>query len=352
MGKDPRVILDERLVSLEARVTGMVRERRKRIRAKLRDGGAGSQGTKRLEKTQGRLVQELDSLQSRIESMEEKAAEQDRRSGNRGLGLSNLQELVKQARRLTGTDGIDDFGLDRTFSDTLEPLLEFLYDRYFRVEAKGARASVPSEGPAILVANRGGPIAYDALMIAEAVRKAHPARRLRFQIDPFLGSAPGVGTLFTRVGGVKDIRGNAERLIEEGQLFLFFPEGFEAASKTIDERYRLREMASEFAEVALRLGVPVIPVAVLGSEEAQPVVAGLPLVAKILGWPSFPISATGPLPLPVKFGIRFGKPITVGRATTRARLKARSAALGKRTKGAIEAMLHDLLSSRASLFLG
>ncbi len=352
MGKDPRATLDARLTSLEGRVTGMVEERRKRVRAKLRDGGAGSPGTKRLEKTRGRLVQELDSLQSRIESMEEKASEQGLRSGNRGFRLSSLQELVKQARRLTGTEGIDDFGLDRTFSETLEPILDFLYDRYFRVEAKGARASVPPEGPAILVANRGGPIAYDALMIAEAVRKGHPARRLRFQVDPFLGSAPGVGTLFTRVGGVKDVRGNAERLIEEGQLFLFFPEGFQAASKTIAERYRLREMANEFAEVALRLGVPVVPVALLGSEEAQPVVAGLPLAAKILGWPCFPISATGPLPLPVKFRIRFGKPIRVGRADTRARLKTRSAALGKRTKGAIEALLHDLLSARASLFLG
>ena len=352
MEKDPRVTLDERIASLEERVTGMVEERRKRVRAKLQDGGTGIAGPKRIEKTQGRLAEELDSLQSRIDSMEEKAGEEGRRSGNRGLGLSNLQALVKQARRLTGAEGIDDFGLDRTFSETLEPLLDFLYDRYFRVEAKGARASVPSEGPAILVANRGGPIAYDALMIAEAVRKAHPARRLRFQVDPFLGSAPGVGTLFTRVGGVKDIRGNAERLIEEGQMFLFFPEGFQAASKTIDQRYRLGEMAGEFTEVALRLGVPVVPVAVLGSEEAQPVVAGLPLVAKILGWPRFPISVTGPLPLPVKFCIRFGKPITAGRATTPARLKARSAALGKRTKGAIEAMLHDLLSARASLFLG
>lgn len=352
MARKQQTTADAQLGSLEDRVAGMIEERRARLRTRLREGAYGSRASKRLEKTSGRLVQELDAIASRIGTLEESRRRRGSRSGQGGLRLSHLRDLVDQARRLAGPEGADDFGLDPNFIETLQPFIDVLYDRYFRVEEEGAESSVPPEGPAILVANRGGPIAYDALMIAEAVRRAHPGKRLRFQIDPYLGSAPGLGTIFTRIGGVKEIRGNAERLIAEGQRFLFFPEGFAGASRTLAERYQLGKMDSEFAEVALSLGVPVIPVAVLGSEEAQPVVGGLPLVAKLLGWPGFPITATGALPLPVKFSIRFGRPIPAGKPASRARPKARVTALRDRTKGGIEALLHDLLSTRASLFLG
>jgi 1-acyl-sn-glycerol-3-phosphate acyltransferase len=293
-----------------------------------------------------RLTEQLDGLQSRIETLGKNRRARPR---DRWRRWSQLADLVSQARRITRPEGIDEFGLDRTFQETVRPFLDLLYDRYFRVEARGARFHVPAEGPVVLVANRGGLLSYDALMITEAVRRAHPRRRLRFHLDPFLGSVPGLAPLLIRMGGVQAIPGNAERLLESGHSVLFFPEGFPAAAKPLRERYRLGPMTTDFAKAALRLGAPVVPVAVLGSEEAQPVIAEVPGLAKLLGWPRFPLAPAGVLPLPVKFKIQFGKALLPDGPKGRA---ARIRTLRDRARGEIGAMLHELRDARVSVFLG
>ena len=94
---------------------------------------------------------------------------------------------------------------------------------------------------------------------------------------------------------------NAYRLLkEQRQLALVFPEGTKGPSKSFTDRYQLRRFGrGGFVEIAMRAGVPVIPIAVIGSEEAMPVVIRLPTLAKALGLPYFPITANllamGPL---------------------------------------------------------
>ncbi|MDP3937068.1 MAG: 1-acyl-sn-glycerol-3-phosphate acyltransferase [Deltaproteobacteria bacterium] len=351
MSKDERTIVAERVAALESRVNGLMEARRARVTGGKRGARSSSAGSAEIEATRERLAKELAGLAARLEKFERADEERGRKSKDGSGSLSSFREVVRQARRLGDAEEIDDFGLDRGFFETVRPLVDLLYDRYFRVEAEGAKANVPAEGPAILVANRGGPVAYDALMIAEAARRAHPGRRIRFHVDPHLGSAPGIGPIMVRLGGVKEAGDNAERLVEEGQLFLFFPEGFRGAVKTLGERYRLAEFSTEFAEAAERLGVPVIPVALIGSEEAQPVIGGITFLARALGWPAFPLAPLGVLPLPVKFRIRFGKPLTPSGARGRA-LKTRARALRQRTRDSVQASLRDLLASRRSVFLG
>ncbi len=351
-GSDEHSILDERLAALEDRVARAIQDRRRHMRETTRGRRSSQGGASPLQEMSFRLREQVEGLQGRIETLEKnRRARRERRRDGRHR-WSQLADLVKQARRLTRLEGVDEFGLDRTFLETIRPFVDLLYDRYFRVEAKGAKSHVPAEGPVVLVANRGGLLSYDALMIAEAVRRAHPTRRLRFEIDPFLGAIPGLAPLLVRLGGVQAIPANAERLLESGQSVLFFPEGFRAAAKPLRERYRLGPMSADFAKVALRLGVPVVPVAVLGSEEAQPVVGELPGVARLLGWPRFPLAPAGVLALPVKFRVQFGKPIPAEGPKTGPPSGSRIRALRDRASAQIGAMLRDLQATRVSVFLG
>ena len=101
--------------------------------------------------------------------------------------------------------------------------------------------------------------------------------------------------------------GNAYRLLrEQDQLALVFPEGTKGPSKSYTDRYQLRRFGrGGFVEIAMRAGVPVIPIAVVGSEEAMPVVFRLPTLAKALGVPYVPVTANlltmGPLGLVMPF---------------------------------------------------
>src|SRR5206468_1033827 len=112
---------------------------------------------------------------------------------------------------------------------------------------------------------------------------------------------PVVGTMWSRVGGVAAHPDNAYRLMrEQGQLALVFPEGTKGTGKLYRDRYQLRRFGrGGFVEIAMRAGVPVVPLAVTGSEEAMPIVYKNATLAKLLGVPYVPFTANmllfGPL---------------------------------------------------------
>jgi 1-acyl-sn-glycerol-3-phosphate acyltransferase len=96
-----------------------------------------------------------------------------------------------------------------------------------------------------------------------------------------------------------------------------FPEGYKGVGKGWEERYKLQRFGrGGFIELALRARVPLIPVAIVGSEEIYPMIGNSKLLAKMFGFPYFPITPTfpwlGPLgmiPLPSKWIVEFGEPI-------------------------------------------
>ena len=122
--------------------------------------------------------------------------------------------------------------------------------------------------------------------------------------DYFFRTIPVVGTLWSRTGGVPAHPDNAYRLLhDQQQLAMVFPEGTKATSKTYADRYRLRRFGrGGFVEIAMRAGVPVVPIAVVGAEESMPIVfRHAAAVAKALNLPYFPVTVNslllGPLGL-------------------------------------------------------
>src|ERR687893_3208962 len=120
-----------------------------------------------------------------------------------------------------------------------------------------------------------------------------------------------------RVGGLPASPYNAARALEQDHLVMAFPEGVKGTGKPFSQRYRLQRFGrGGFVEIALRTRAPIVPVAVVGSEEIYPKIGDLPGVARLLGAPFFPVTPTfpwlGPLgavPLPSKWRIEFCDPI-------------------------------------------
>src|SRR5207237_9440973 len=101
------------------------------------------------------------------------------------------------------------------------------------------------------------------------------------------------------------------RLVEQWDLVMVFAAGSKGAGKPFSERYRLQRFGrGGFVEIALRAGSPIVPVAVVGSEEIYPKLGEFRLLARLLGAPYVPITPTfpalGPLgavPLPSRWRI-------------------------------------------------
>src|SRR6266536_352832 len=221
-------------------------------------------------------------------------------------------------RRITGEYEVDEFGFDPELTEgVINPLLRPLYRDWFRVEVRGIER-VPAKGAALVVANHSGTIALDALMLALAVHDEHPDRRhLRLLGADLVFRMPFVSELARKHGSTLACNPDAERLLGKGELVGVFPEGFKGIGKPYRERYKLQRFGrGGFVSAALKMGVPIIPVSIVGSEEIHPMIGNAKLLARLLNLPYFPITPTfpwlGPLglvPLPSKWYIEFGEPI-------------------------------------------
>ncbi|HKP91002.1 MAG TPA: lysophospholipid acyltransferase family protein [Thermoleophilaceae bacterium] len=197
-------------------------------------------------------------------------------------------------------------------------IYEFLYHYWFRVEVEGIE-NVPPTGGALLVSNHAGALPPDAPMIAKAIKEEHARPRpLHLTVEHFFKGYPGLAMLVNKLGGVPAHPANVHRLLcDEEQLVPVFPEGRKGTEKLYKDRYRLRRFGrGGFVEAAMRARVPIVPVCVVGAEEAAPIFAHLSPLAKLSGLTYFPITPTFPHfgllgmlgYLPAKFKIRFLEP--------------------------------------------
>jgi 1-acyl-sn-glycerol-3-phosphate acyltransferase len=196
-------------------------------------------------------------------------------------------------------------------------VLEFYYRYWFRCEVEGIE-NVPSTGGALLVSNHSGALPPDAAMIGKSINEehAHP-RPLYVTIEHFFKGYPGFSMLLPKIGCVAAHPANVHRLLyDEEQLVLVFPEGRKGTEKLYKDRYRLRRFGrGGFVEAAMRARAPIVPVCVVGAEEAAPIFAHLPLLQRLTGLLYTPLSPIfpGPLYLPAKLRIRFLEPIEFDR---------------------------------------
>ncbi|GBQ01994.1 glycerol acyltransferase [Streptomyces spongiicola] len=263
-------------------------------------------------------------------------------------------------RRLTGDYDVDEFGYDRELTDqVLMSLLRPLYANYFRVEVKGI-GNIPAEGGALVVANHSGTLPLDGLMMQVAVHDNHPAgRHLRLLAADLVFVLPVINELARKAGHTLACTEDAERLLRRGEVVGVMPEGFKGVGKPFSDRYRLQRFGrGGFVSTALRAGVPIVPCSIVGAEEIYPMIGNAKTLARLLGFPYFPITPTfpwlGPLgavPLPTKWTIQFGEPIpTDGYPPEAAEDPMLMFNLTDQVREQIQHTLYKLLVQRRSVF--
>jgi 1-acyl-sn-glycerol-3-phosphate acyltransferase len=256
---------------------------------------------------------------------------------------------------------VDDWGRSEHMRELARRIYAPLYEKWFRVEWEHLDR-IPAEGGALLVANHAAAVPSDAPAIMHGI-ETELGRPVYGLADHFFRSVPVVGTLWARNGGVVAQPDNAYRLLRErGQLALVFPEGTKGPAKTYHERYRLRRFGrGGFVEIAMRAGVPIVPIAVVGAEESMPTIARLPWAAKALGVPYVPITANmlvfGPLGalayFPAKFKIRVLEPVTFDVPPDQPRYsRSRIMDHAEEIRQSIQSALYDMLQQRRSIWFG
>ncbi|CAN5613099.1 MAG: lysophospholipid acyltransferase family protein [Iamia sp.] len=256
---------------------------------------------------------------------------------------------------------VDEWGRSEHMREITRRIYAPIYEKWFRVEWEDLH-NIPAEGGALLVANHAAALPSDAPVIMHGI-ETEMNRPVYGLADHFFKNTPVLGTLWTRNGGVVAQPDNAYRLMrEQGQLALVFPEGTKGPAKTYQERYRLRRFGrGGYVEIAMRAGVPIIPIAVVGAEESMPTLARIPALSKALGLPYFPITANmlafGPLGgiayFPAKFKLRVLPPVTFDVPPDQERYsRSRIMDASEEIRQSIQEALFDMLQQRRSVWFG
>lgn len=281
--------------------------------------------------------------------------------GLRNLRWAHVARALGSVYFSWHSEEVDDFGFDRRFTETIRPLLEFLYAVWWRVDTTGLE-HVPGEGPALIVSNHSGVLPWDGLMINVAIRHEHEARReCRMLALDMFALLPFLAPLLTRTGAVRANPENGERLLRRGALVGVFPEGVKGVGKPFRERYKLARFGrGGFVRLALRTGAPIIPCAVVGAEEIHPMLASANWVGRPFGLPYLPITPTfpilGPLgvvPLPTKWSIDFADPIeTVSYGKEAAEDPILVNRVAEQVRATIQKIIDGRLARRRSVWFG
>ncbi len=322
----------------------------------------------------GEAAARVEEMERKVEAalggLEERLAELAARTGLGGG--RDLHELIgriglKIAERLAAAkdlvklfepgDVLDPYGMDPRLVERSQPLLDFLYSTWWRVEVRSA-IRLPPQGPAIVVANHAGLVPWDALVLRQAARR-EARRELRPLLDDRECDLPLVGGAAVRLGAVRASPEAAMQLLRAGDLVGVFPEGSAGGRKPWRERYRVQRFGrGGFVKIALATGAPIVPCAIVGSEEAAPAISRPGWLAERLGLPTLggtsflQVAPAAFVPLPSKWTLRFAEPVDVADHGPAA---AGDAALvneiAERVRSAIQRMLDEDVAARASVFL-
>ena len=229
--------------------------------------------------------------------------------------VPDIDDRMTRLQNRVGEFGVDEFGLDPQVAKKAVLAASWLYKYWFRAEVHGIER-VP-QGRVLLVANHSGQIPIDGLVIGTSLfLEAEPPRLVRAMVERWAQTLPFVSEFFTRCGQVLGVPENCRRLLGNGEAILVFPEGARGISKTYSQAYALREFGLGFMRLALETRTPIVPIAVVGAEEQYVNVYDVKPLARLLGMPAFPIipqlavPLIGAVPLPVKYRVFFGEPMT------------------------------------------
>ncbi|MCK9248892.1 MAG: hypothetical protein M0P31_07935 [Solirubrobacteraceae bacterium] len=170
---------------------------------------------------------------------------------------------------------LDDWGRSARVVDALDrTVVDAAHKVWFRVDIEHA-ARVPGAGGALLLVNGGGALSPVGPMLAKAIRDDHPRRReVRICLDPSVMDQPGLSVLLPRSGAVRAHESDVRRLLgDEGRLV-----GLTRRTDRLSDEDAAGDLARHPAVLAaVRADRPIVPIAAVGADDAQPVLGRVPL---------------------------------------------------------------------------
>ncbi|MEK7690652.1 MAG: lysophospholipid acyltransferase family protein [Bdellovibrionota bacterium] len=233
---------------------------------------------------------------------------------NAALDQRDLDRVAQAPLKLNSA-GYDPWGLEPKTATLFLATVKWLYTDYFRVQTHGIER-VPA-GRVMLISNHGGQFPIDGLLLGlSMILEGKPPRIVRAMVERWMPSLPFISELFGRVGQVVGDPKNCKDLLANDECIVVFPEGVRGSGKPFKKKYQLQQFGTGFVRIALETKTPIVPVAIIGHEEAYPAFGHSKWIAKLLATPYFPLTPLfpwlGPLglvPLPTRVQIRFGEPM-------------------------------------------
>lgn len=282
----------------------------------------------------------------------------------RALPVGWQQWILRRSRRLDLGGIVGDLFLayppnDRGFHPVATRLaffaLEQLMGRYFRVTTMGA-GHLP-EGRAVLVASHSGVVPWDAMLLVAELHRL--TGRFSWNAGHEIwGRHPVLRNALVPTGMVLGGHADFTELLRREQLCLIFVdagEGNRRAYYLEGDRYHVKPIKGfapgrgGYVKLALRTRSPVVPVAIVGTEEIHYCLGDVPQLAEYLGVPFFPLIASA-FPLPARVYIRFGDAIHLDAPPEAADDQAIVDRLNAQIRGAMQALIDDTLRRRHGIY--
>ncbi len=199
---------------------------------------------------------------------------------------------------------------DPDFIGRVLPLMDLLYDHYFRCETE-LEEEVP-DGPLLAVANHNGMSGTpDMFCHMTAYWRRYGTEQPAYGLmHDFPFRVPLAGPWLNRCGALSANPDNAQRALSRGAKVLVFPGGDIDACKPFRRRYQI-EFAGRrgFLRVALRAGVPIVPIVSAGAHESLYLWSDGRRIARALKLPERFRSNVFPIGFALPYGIIFGNPV-------------------------------------------
>lgn len=243
-------------------------------------------------------------------------------------------------------------GFDPVVTGRIFDVLSQTVCRYFRLRVLGAD-NIP-HGRALLVGCHSGVLPWDATCLVVAVHRV-TGRFTRNVGDRFFATLGPFWRLLEATGALVGECGAVEALLRRDELVLVFPGGAADMLRPIWRRYRLvphhglAPGRGGYVKAALRARSPIVPVAVVGTEEIHGMLGSVPPLARLLGWPFFPIVASA-VPLPARIYIRFGAPVRLDAPPEAAADRATVDRLNDRVQRTLQALIDDTVRRRHGIY--
>ncbi|MFN8238703.1 MAG: lysophospholipid acyltransferase family protein [Chitinophagales bacterium] len=218
-----------------------------------------------------------------------------------------VEEYVNVFPNKVGSHGFDAWGFNIKNMKNNMRFTKFLYENFYKVEAFGLE-NIPKNGRCLIIPNHSGQLPFDGMLVAYAMlTNANGARAPKAMVERFLPSVPFIGNWLSSVGAVIGDPVNCERMLDNEEAVIAFPEGVRGSNKLYKHKYQLQRFGTGFMHLAMKHNAPIIPVAVIGMEETIRSYADIKPLAKALGMPVAPLVI--PFIFPSKVYIYFGKPV-------------------------------------------